>query len=324
MLSRGQLWMIVRRSVQEFSEDNCTQMAAAISYYVLFSLFPFLILAAGILGIILQNDELEASFISKTIEYIDNFPIDEEDVPEVVAGITGPGSVALASAGFLGLLWSGSNMFGIVQRSLNIAYDIDGSRPLVHQKLLDFAMLASLFLFFIASLTTTGVLRTAEERSDDFPLLGPVAQQLGFGWDVISVVLPMAFSFAAFLVLYWIVPAVHVKPRHVWPGAFVAAALFEAAKFGFSLYLENVNDYEVVFGSLAGVVIFLLWVFISANIMLFGAEVASEYPRVVRGDYDRVHPDGEPGRRSFLWQIWSLLRRLVVHDDDPGHTRDRR
>ena len=78
MLSRGQLWMIVRRSVQEFSEDNCTQMAAAISYYVLFSLFPFLILAAGILGIILQNDELEASFISKTIEYIDNFPIDKE------------------------------------------------------------------------------------------------------------------------------------------------------------------------------------------------------------------------------------------------------
>jgi membrane protein len=322
MISRGQLWMITRRSFQEFADDHCTQMAAAISYYVLFALFPILILAAGILGLVLQNEELETSFVNTTIDYIDYLPIAEGDVPKAVAGITGAGAVALAGFGFIGLLWSGSNMFGIVRRSLNIAYDIDGSRPLVHQKLLDFAMLAALFLFFITSLAATGILRTAEERGGDFPILGPIVRQLGFGWDVVSFLLPMVFSFAAFVLLYWIVPAVHVKPRHVWPGALVAAIMFEAAKLGFSVYLENFSNYEVVFGSLSAVAVFLFWVFISANIMLFGAEVASEYPRVMRGDYDRVHTGDEDEPRTFGAQVWGFVRRLFVHDSGGRDTRD--
>ncbi len=319
-MNRGQLWMITRRSVQEFGDDHCTQMAAAISYYVLFSVFPFLLLIAGVLGIFLQNEELEARFVNTIIDYIDYVPVPEDDIPAAVGGITGIGSIVIASLGLLGLLWSGSNMFGVVRRSLNIAYDIEGTRPLVHQKLMDFAMLGALFLFFVTSLIATGILRVAEEQSDSFPILGPIAQRLGFGWDVISVVLPMLFSFAAFILLYWIVPAVHVKPRHVWPGALVAAILFEAAKLGFSLYLENFNDYEVVFGSLSAVVIFLFWVFISANILLFGAEVASEYPRVMRGDYDSKHSDDSPSR-PFAAQLWGMIRGLFVHADPPGDKR---
>ena len=104
------------------------------------------------------------------------------------------------------------------------------------------------------------------------------------------------------------------------PLNFIAAFLFEAAKLGFSLYIENFSNYEVVFGSLSAVVIFLFWVFISANIMLFGAEVASEYPRVMRGDYDRVHSDGEGGGKSFGAQAWGLLRRLVIHDSEAAKT----
>ena len=320
MVLFGQIWMITRRSASEFVDDHCTQMAAAISYFVLFSLFPLLILVAGILGIVLRNAELETKFVNTAIEYIDNFPISESELPEVIEKMTGAGSIALTSLGFIGLIWSGSNMFGVVRRSLNIAYDIDGSRPLVHQKLLDLAMLASLFLFFVASVVATGILRAAREQSETFPILGSYAEQLGPGWHLISVLLPMVFSFAAFLLLYWIVPAVHVKPRHVWPGALVAAILFEAAKLGFSLYVENFSNYEVVFGSLSLVVIFLFWVFISANIMLFGAEVASEYPRVMRGDYDRARSDDDPEPKSFIAQVWGFLRGLVIHDSEAAKT----
>ncbi len=308
--------LLSRRSVEEFFDDNCTQMAAAISYYVLFSLFPLLIFLVGAMGLFLQDSKLQDEIISAVLDFIPS--TDEEgrdDVTEAVRDVAGVGSGALGVFGLIGMAWSGSNMFGVIRRSLNEAYDLEFRRPFVQQKLLDLTMVVGLGFFFLASIGATAFLRTVREFSDDMGFLGEAAQSAGFAWDTASFLIPLGLSFVAFLVMYWVVPATNVRPRDAWPGALVAAVLFEAGKVGFTIYLQNFGNYDVVFGSLGAVAAFLFWVFVSANILLFGAEVASEYPRVLRGDYpeDERKP-AVPLRERIVTQ----LRSLFVSDPKGG------
>ncbi len=312
------LLTLSRRSVEEFFADSCTQMAAAISYYVLFSLFPLLIFLVGVLGLFLQDSQLQRDIIDAVLDFI---PLSEDEgrgeVTEAVEGVAGVGSGALGLFGLVGMAWSGSNMFGIIRRSINTAYDLEYQRPLVQQKLLDLAMVAGMGAFFLVSIGATGFLRVVRQRSEDIPYLGDAAEQAGFAWDVTSFLIPLALSFLAFTFLYWVVPATKVRVRDVWLGALVAAFLFEVTKVGFSIYLENFSNYDLVYGSLGAVAAFLFWVYLAANILLLGAEVASEYPRVLRGDYAEARP---APARPLRETVRARLRGLFVHerkDEEP-------
>ncbi len=312
------LLTLSRRSVEEFFDDSCTQMAAAISYYVLFSLFPLLIFLVGVLGLFLQDSQLQRDIIDAVLDFI---PLSEDEgrgeVTEAVEGVAGVGSGALGLFGLVGMAWSGSNMFGIIRRSINTAYDLEYQRPLVQQKLLDLAMVAGMGAFFLVSIGATGFLRVVLQRSEDIRHLGDAAEQAGFAWDATSFLIPLALSFLVFTFLYWVVPAAKVRLRDVWLGALVAAILFEVAKVGFSIYLENFSNYDLVYGSLGAVAAFLFWVYLAANILLFGAEVASEYPRVLRGDYAEARP---APARPLRENLRARLRGLFVHerkDEEP-------
>ena len=306
------------RTVKEFSDDNCTQMAAAISYYVLFSLFPLLIFSMGILGVVLQNSDLQDDVIDAILDYV---PLDDEqgrnDVTDAVRGIAGTSSGALGLLGLVGMAWSGSNMFGVIRRSLNVAYDVSVRRPVVRQKLVDLGMVLAFAPFFLMSLAATAGLRIARHLSEDTPVLSELNSALGPGWDLASLLLPVVISFGTFTVLYWIVPATKTGVRDVWPGALVAALLFEGAKLGFSTYLENFSNYDAVFGSLGAVVAFLFWIFLGSNILLLGAEVASEYPRVMRGDYDEPEIEAPAAPPiPMRARVRRFLRGLVLHEHE--------
>jgi membrane protein len=313
--------LLLRRSVQEFFDDNCTQMAAAISYYVLFSLFPLLIFLVGILGLALQNSELQRDLIDAVL---DTIPLSEEegrdDVSEAVRGVAGVSSGALGVFGLIGMAWSGSNMFGVIRRSINTAYDIQQQRPFVQQKLLDLTMVMGLGLFFLASVSATAFLRAVRQFSSDIAVLGDAAERAGFIWDAASYLIPLGLSFLAFAVLYSVVPATKVRLRDVWPGVFIAAVLFEATKVGFAFYLENFSNYGIVYGSLGAVAAFLFWVYLNAMILLFGAEVASEYPRILRGEYGEAEKQPPlPLRQRLVRQ----LRSLFISQRKPQNERHR-
>lgn len=304
-------------SVREFLDDDCMQLAAAISYYVLFALFPLLIFVTGAIGIVLRDSQIEQDVIEAIVDFIQTGEGSdrENDITNAVKDISGGVSGFLGIVGLVGAAWAGSNMFGIIRRSINHAYDLESHRPFVQQKLIDLALVVGVGFFFLASIAATAFLRAVREFSADLGPLGDVAEAAGLLWDAGSLLLPLLLSFLAFLVLYWIVPNQALLPRDVWPGAFVAAILFEAGKFGFSIYLETVGQSNAVFGALGGVAIFLFWVYVSANILLFGAEVASEYPRVRRGNYDRpeeIEEDKPPIRERAR----RLLRGLFVEDRD--------
>jgi membrane protein len=301
--------LLLRRSVQEFLDDDCTQMAAAISYYVLFSLFPLLIFVVGVLGLVLQSSRLQENLINAVLDFIPLTQSEGRDqVSQAVRGVAGVGSGALGLIGLFGAGWSASNMFGVVRRAINTAYDLERRRPFAQQKLLDLAMVIGFGAFFLASVLATAFLRAVRQFSSDIAVLGDAAQQAGIAWDALSYLIPFGLSFLAFTVLYWIVPATTVRLRDVWPGALVAAVLFEGTKIGFAFYLENFSNYDIVYGSLGAVVAFLFWVYLSALILLFGAEIASEYPRVLRGEYREAEEQpAVPLRQRLVRGIRSLF-----------------
>ena len=316
MLSLRHLRILAVRTFKEFGADNCSQMAAAISYYVLFSLFPLLIFSVGILGLLLRDTKLQQDLVDVVLE---NIPLSQDkgqnDVAQAVRDIAGTGSGAIGLLGLIGMAWSGSNL-GIIRRSVNLAYDLDVHRPIVRQKLLDLGMVMGFAPFVIASLAATAAVGYVQASSEGLPVLSDASRSLGLFWEVVGFLVPAAISFGAFVILYWFVPATQVRIRDVLLGAGLAAVLFEAAKVGFGIYLTHFSNYNVVFGSLGAVVAFLFWVYISANVMLLGAEVASEYPRVIRGDYDEPEDRAPKPHVPLSVKVREFLRGLVWHPEE--------
>src|SRR5688572_23626489 len=313
------LRVLAYRSVKGYFEDGCGQRAAAISYYVLFSLFPLVIFSVGILGIVLTDEQLQTDIVDAIM---DTIPLSQEEGRnDVTNALQQVAKTQTSALGFLGLIvlgWSGSAMFGVVRSSLNDVYHVR-SRPIVTQKLLDLAWVLAFAPFWIASVFATSALRLARTKSEDLAFFGDFAESLGGGWWIASTLLPMVLSFAAFFFAYWLIPARRIQPKYIVPGAILAAILFEAVKIGFNVYIEHFTEYNLIFGSLGAVIAFLFWVYLSANILLLGAEVVSELPDVMAGHFDATQPSSKP-RRSLSQKVVRLLRSLVVRprEEDPA------
>jgi membrane protein len=304
--------ILVFRTVKAFFDDSCSQRAAALSYYVLFSLFPLIIFSVGVIGLFLQDEELQADLVD---EIMNNIPLSQDegrnDVSDALEGVAQDQSGAIGLIGLIGLAWSGSAIFGVLRSSLNVMFHVHQPRPIVLQKLVDLGIVLSFTPFFVLSVAATSTLRVARRASEDIPVLGDAAEALGFGWLIASFLMPVLISFVAFFLVYWLVPARRLRPRYLVPGALLAALLFEVVKIGFNVYLENFSNYDVVFGSLGAVVAFLFWVYLSANIMLLGAELASEMPDLVAGLYDTPSQPQGP-QRPLGQKILRFARSLVI------------
>ena len=299
-------------AVKRYFGDDCPQMAAAISYYALFSVFPLLIFLTGVAGIVLQDEQAQSDVVDEVLNMV---PLDEGEgrdaVVDAVNAVSG-GSPALGALGLIGMAWSGSAVFGAVRKSLNRVYGVQAAaRPFVQQKLVDLAMVLAVGLFFLASITATASLRIVRANSHELGEVGEFAESVDVAWDLASFLIPLVLSFVAFFIVYTLVPAGRRSSRHTWPGALLAALLFEAAKISFSIYLEHFAAYDLVYGSLGAVVALLFWVYLSANVMLLGAELADANARPAPA---QASHDDAPLREK----AWRVMRGFFVSADEGG------
>ncbi len=259
-------------AARSHSRHGCSLLAAAISYYVMFSLFPLIIFAAGMAALVLRDPDLQRRAIDSILEALPLSPTEgRQDLEELFRAISGPTSGGIGLLGLLGSAWSASNMLAAVRRSLDVVFEAQ-SRPLVRAKLTDFAAMAALGLLLLASIALSLSLSLAQRALEGEGAAGVVMDVLLLA---LSYLLPLGVSLAAFLFLFAWVPAVRPSWRQALLGAVVAALLFEAAKNVFGLYVRNFANFDVVFGSLGAVAAFLFWVYLSATIMLYGAEVVA-------------------------------------------------
>ncbi len=302
------IWILAKTAYLDFTRDNCTQLAAAISYYVLFSIVPLAILSVAVAGLIFGGESVRNSITDRILDAV---PLSQtegrsavEDALDSVKRVSGP----VAVAGVLGTLWSASAVFASIRKSLNAVWGVDEQRPWAQAKLVDLAQVGVLGAILLTSLILTGVLRAIREVSASH--VGPLAGSNPL-WEVPRVALPAALTMLTFALLYRIVPAMRPRWRDVLPGALLATLLFELLKNSFAIYVTNFNNFDVVYGSLAGALLVLLYTFLASNVLLAGAELTRTLERYHNHDLDaEIFPvDPQP---PVTTRAWRAVRGLFV------------
>ena len=268
-------WHSLKRTVKEFKEDNLTDWAAALTYYGVLAIFPALIVLVSILGLV--GD-------SATQPLIDNLgavapgPAKEifTSAIENLQGDRGAAGV-LFIVGILGALWSASGYVAAFMRASNAIYDMPEGRPV--WKTLPVRVGLTVVLLALLSITTIAVVLTGglAERVGDLVGLGDTAVTV---WNIAKwpvLLLVVSFMFA---LLYWAAPNVK-QPGFRWvsPGGILAVVGWLIASAAFAFYVGNFGSYNKTYGALGGVVVFLVWLWISNIVILLGAEFNAELER---------------------------------------------
>jgi membrane protein len=273
-----QTWLATaKRSFSEFKDDNLTDWAAALTYYGVLALFPALIALISLVGLVMSpqkvtqvlTDTVSALGPASAVETFQG-PIENIANNQSTAGIMLIVGLALA-------LWSASSYVGAFMRASNAIYEREEGRPF--WKLRPLQLLVTLVLVLLAALVVIALVVT-----------GPVAEAIGGAvglsdmavtvwqyakWPVMLVVVMFMLA-----VLYWASPnAKHAGFRWVSPGAVLAVIIWILASAAFAFYVATFSSYNKTYGALAGVVVFLIWLWITNVAVLLGAEVDAETER---------------------------------------------
>jgi membrane protein len=283
-------WGALKRTGHEFREDNLTDWAAALTYYAVLAIFPALIVLVSILGLV--GD-------SATQPLIDNLgtvapgPAKEifTSAIENIQGGQGAAGV-LFVVGLLGALWSASGYVSAFMRASNSIYDMPEGRPV--WKTLPVRVGLTIVLLTLLAISTIAVVLTGglAERVGDVIGLGSTAVTV---WNIAK--WPVLFLIVSFMfaLLYWAAPNVkHPGFRWISPGGILAVLGWLIASAGFAFYVSSFGSYNKTYGALGGVVVFLVWLWISNIVILLGAEFNAELERG-RAIEDGMRPeDREP------------------------------
>jgi membrane protein len=270
-------WMyVLRRTYREFGDDHCTDLAAGLTYYAVLSLFPAAIALVSLLGVVGQGQES----VDKVIEVLR--PLVSPDTLstvqpalENIAGSQGAG-VGLV-LGLAGALWSASGYVGAFGRAMNAVYEIDEGRPF--WKLRPVTLVVTLVAILLVASVLVMLIVSG-------PLADSIGDVIGLGsaavtvWSVVKWPVLVLFVVLIVAILYYATPNVK-QPRFRWlsVGAFVAIVIWVAASVAFAFYVGTFGSYDKTYGSLAGAIAGLLWLWITNVALLFGAELDSELER---------------------------------------------
>jgi membrane protein len=266
-------WGALKRTFKEFMDDNLPDWAAALTYYSVLSLFPAVLVLASLIGLVGDPDKLAENLRQFAPSQAQDTLVDVVRQLAGSAGIAGP--VAIIS--LLSALWAASGYLGGFIRASNAIYDVEEGRPI--WKTVPLRIALTLTMMVLLTVTAVGVILSGG-------IADRVGQALGFGstgivvwniakWPVLAVLVSLAIA-----ILYWAAPNVR-QPGFRWitPGSALAVLVWAAASAGFAIYVANFASYNKVYGSLAGVVVFLVWLWISNLAILFGAEFDAELTR---------------------------------------------
>ena len=274
---------LIIRTVKEMADDDATHMAAGVAYYALFSLFPLLLGLIAIFSYFI-DDSPEAGgaqasddvtrFVS---EYLPGSEAFVEDNLEILLNLRGAATILAV----LGMFWSASAVFGALNRAVNRAWDVHQDRPFYLSKTRQLIMAVGVAFLFMLSFGAATLVRAAGLLGDlDAPQISFMVNRLG---TVILQTTSFVLVLSAFLLIYKFTPNTKTYWEYIWPGAFVAAFLFEVAKNLFILYLNSFASFDDTYGPLAPVIVLLLWTYVSSLIIIMGAELSSEYGRIRMG-----------------------------------------
>lgn len=274
---RPAVWATLKRTAREFMDDNLTDWAAALTYYSLLSIFPALLAMVSLIG--LFGDPIATTNrLTEIISELGPSTAAETFEGPIRSIASGQGSAGLLFIfGLAAALWSASGYVGAFTRASNEIYETEEGRPFWKLRPLQIAI--TLTLIVMMSLLAVGLVMTG-------PIVTAVAGPLGIGetavsvwniakWPVMAVIFMTMVSF-----LYYASPNVKLRGfRWVSPGGVVAIIAWALASAGFAFYVSNFGSYNETYGTLGGIVVLLIWLWISNLAILFGHELNAELER---------------------------------------------
>ena len=261
---------LLKRTVKEVRDDDCLGLAAQLAYYFFLALFPTVLFVLAL-----------ASFFPLT-NVIDDMvrllrPIAPPDVlrflEEQLRQISNGGSGGILTVGILGALWSSSAAVVAIVDSLNRAYDIEEGRPWWKVRLTAIGLTVALALLVLSSFTLIVVGPTIAEHLASSLGLGPV---FAWAWKILQ--WPVAFFLVSTAVglVYYFAPDAEQDWLWITPGAVIGTVLWVLVSWAFKVYVANFADYNATYGAVGGVIVLLLWFYISGLAILVGAELNAE------------------------------------------------
>jgi len=283
----------LKRTFKEFQEDNLSDWAAALTYYGVLSIFPGLLVLASVLGLMGQS-------VKKSL--LDNLTqIAPGSVKDVLTGTIDSAQQGRSFAGvvaIIGLLaavWSASGYVGAFMRASNAVYDVPEGRPIWKKLPIRLGItVATGVMLVLSSLIVVFSGRLAEQMGKAIGL-GPAAVTT---WSILKWPVLVVLVSQMFALLYWASP--NARPggfRWISPGGILAVLLWLLASFGFAIYAANFSSYNKTYGTLAAVIIFLVWLWISNLAILLGLEFNFELERgraIAAGHPPEEEPHPEP------------------------------
>jgi membrane protein len=267
-----------------YRSDDLT-FASSVAFYALLSLFPFLLLALSILGRVSADEQDRAAILGFVLQY---FPRQFDFVTTQLDAFRQRQTV-LGIGGSVVMVWAALGFFGAITSAVNYAWKVKPFGYWKH-KLVSFLMLAAAGVLMLAGL----IMLSARTMVVNSWFAGAPTYFPGinlFGSLVVEWLTSLIFIVVVGLLFYF-VPNAKVRFRDVWPGAIVTGVLWRLALAGFGWYVRDLSRFSV-HGSVAAVVVFLMWVYLSAVILLYGVEFTVAYARLRRGLPDQAQPVAE-------------------------------
>ena len=269
----------------KFIEHRGALLAGGIAFFIFFSLFPILLFTGVILAYVLEDQAVRAQLMNYVF---DNFPVFADltrgTIEELITKRSSAGVIAL-----IGILWAGTNLFGGLAIGLNAVYEVAETRNLLLQRLIAivvYLMIAGLIILSFGATAIASVFRDEVLR-----MLFP-DQVIAATWTIFSLALGAVSTILLFLVVYKMVPNVKVGLSSILPGTIVAGLGWELAKYGFAVYLSTFarQGYGLIYGSFATIVLLMFWLYISAVLLLLGAEINVAFRRRASGGVKSFEP----------------------------------
>lgn len=268
---------VLRTTVREFQDDQCTDLAAALTYYAVLALAPALLAVVSVLGLVGDGRQLVADLVDTASDVV-GADTATETLQPILENITNaPGAGLAFITSLVVALWSASGYVAAFSRGLNRVYEVEEGRPI--WKLRPALLLVTLVLVVIAVVVVVAVVLSGD-------LARAVGSAVGLSdvavtvWNIAKWPVVLLLVVAAIAILYHSTPNVR-QPRFRWmsPGALVAVLVWLVASAGFGIYVVTFGSYGSTYGSLAGVIVLLLWLWLTNLALLFGAELDAEIER---------------------------------------------
>ncbi|AKG05652.1 ribonuclease [Salimicrobium jeotgali] len=251
--------------IEEFQKDDVPVLASSQAYYYLLAIFPMLILMLSLLPYFSIDSERVMGFISS------NVPGDTADMlRENIVSVVDKPSGGLLTIGILGTLWSASNGVNAFIKAANIAYNVEETRSFIKVRLISIGLTLGMILAIVVAIMlpvfgdviitfVTDLLRLPDSTVILFQILR---------WAVSIIVMA-----GVLMALYHIAPNEKIPFKSIIPGALTTAVLWQVISLLFSFYISNFGNYSATYGSLGGIIILMLWFFLTGIILMVGAEI---------------------------------------------------